>query len=483
VFKVGAGASVFTWWAARAFDWVIANGAAHNIRVISNSWGGGDGADYNANDPVNIMSKAAYDHGIVVVFAAGNSGGPNMLGSNAVSPYVVCVGAVDKSGAKASFTSTGRPGGDMTRDANGLYRPTVVAPGVDIIAPHSSTGVVMTDGIDTANPFYTHSDGTSMATPHVAGVVALMLQARPKLTPKNIIDILEGTATNLTKYERWQVGEGLVNAYAAVKAAEKGQIKFPPSSHGKTPLYTQLANSDWNGQVLPAGYTVIDQTNALASDTKVKVAQGTGALYAEIEWASATDSVYLQLLNPNGKLVEESAGLTDIGFVNFRSVVTTNPMAGTWTVRAIGRINTVTDYRGFWGTYKLTTKYQATSTTNLKTVTTAYSGTSNTSVDPVYDSQFFTITVAQGATRVGATLDWADTSSDLDLYLYDAGGRLVKSSTNGDVNHEALAVTTGTDPMMPAAGLPAGTWTLEVRGWLVTAPQPFNGTYSVTRPR
>jgi hypothetical protein len=371
----------------------------------------------------------------------------------------------------------------MTRDANGLYRPTVVAPGVDIIAPHSSTGVVMTDGIDTANPFYTHSDGTSMATPHVAGVVALMLQARPKLTPKNVIDILEGTATNLTKYERWQVGEGLVNAYAAVKAAEKGQVKFPPSTHGKVPQYTQLASADWNGQVLPAGYSVIDQTNALASDTKIKVAKGTGALYAEIEWASSTESIYLQLLNPSGKLVEESAGLTDIGFVNFRSVVTTNPVAGTWTVRVVGRINTVTDYRGFWGTYKLTTKYQAPSTTNLKTVTTPYTGTSNTSVDRVHDSQYFTITVPQGATRVGATLDWAETNSDLDLYLYDAAGRLVKSSTNGDVNHEELAVTTGTDPMMPAAGLPAGTWTLEVRGWLVAAPQPFDGTYSVTRPR
>ena len=482
MFRGGAGLNIFTWWAVRAFDWVIQNGKALNIRVISNSWGGGDGEDYDANDPVNIMSKAAYDHDIVVVFAAGNSGGPNMLGSNSVSPYVICVGAVDKSSAKASFTSTGRPGGDMTRDANGLYRPTVVAPGVDIIAPHSSTGAVMADGLDTSNPFYTHSDGTSMATPHVAGVVALMLQARPNLTAQNVIDILEGTATSLPSYERWQVGEGLVNAYAAVKAAVKGQVTFHPSTSGKTPQYTLLASADWNGQVLPAGYSVIDQTNALASDTPVNVAQGTDALYAEIEWASPNESIYLQLLDPSGKLVEESAGLTDIGFVNFRSVVTTSPVAGTWTVRVVGRINTLTDYRGYWGTYQLTTKYKAPSTTNLTTVTTAYSGTSNTSADAVHDSQYFTITVPTGATQVSAVLDWAETNYDLDLYLFDAAGRLVKSSTNGDINHEEVSVTTGTDPMMPAAGLPAGNWTLEVRGWLVVTPEAFAGTYSVTYP-
>ena len=81
MFRAGAGINIFSWWAVRAFDWVIQNGKANNIRVISNSWGGGDGEDYNADDPVNIMSKAAYDHNIVVVFAAGNSGGPNKLGS------------------------------------------------------------------------------------------------------------------------------------------------------------------------------------------------------------------------------------------------------------------------------------------------------------------------------------------------------------------------------------------------------------------
>ena len=482
MFRAGAGLNIFTWWAVRAFDWVIQNGPANNIRVVSNSWGGGDGADYDPDDPVNIITKASYDHNIVVVFAAGNSGGPNMLGSNSVSPYVICVGAVDKSFKKASFSSTGRPGGDMTRDANGLYRPTIMAPGVDIIAAHSSTGAVMAEGIDTSNPFYTHSDGTSMATPHVAGVVALMLQARPQLTAQNVIDIIEGTAGNLPDYERWQVGAGMLDAYAAVRAAEKGQTTFRPSTNGKTPVYNQVSSKDWTGQVLPAGYSVIGQTTTLASDTKVNVGSGVDALYAEIEWASPNESVYLQLLNPAGQVVEESAGLTDIGFVNFRTVVTTAPAAGTWTVRAIGRVNAVTDYRGFWGQYALNKPGKTTTPTNLVTTTTPYSGTVLTSADVVHDSQYVTFNVPTGATEVSAVLDWAETNYDMDLYLYDADGRLVDSSTNGDINHEDVSVTGGTDPMTAEPRSRPAPGSSRVRGWLVAAPEDFTGTYSVTSP-
>jgi serine protease AprX len=357
-----------------------------------------------------------------------------------------------------------------------------MAPGVDIVAARASLGVVMTEGVDTENPFYTHSDGTSMATPHVAGAVALMLEARPSLTAQNVIDIIEGTAVNMPDYEQWQVGPGFLDAYAAVRAAEKGQTTFRPSTNGKTPVYKLLSSKDWTGQVLPAGYSVIDQTNALASDTKVTVGTGVDALYAEIEWAQAAESVYLQLLNPAGQVVEESAGLTDIGFVNFRTVVTTKPVAGTWTVRAIGRVNTVTSYRGFWGTYQLNKPAKTTTPTNLVTTTSPYSGTVGTSVDAVHDSQYVTFNVPAGTTQVSAALDWAEANYDMDLFLYDSNGRLADSSTNGDINHEDVSVTSGTDPMIPSSGIPAGTWKLEIRGWLVAAPEAFTGTYSVTAP-
>jgi serine protease AprX len=483
VFKVGAGASVLVWWAARAFDWVIQNSATYNIRVISNSWGGGGGQDYNPDDSINILSKAAYDHGIVTVFSAGNGGGPNTIGRNAVSPYVVSVGAANKDFSKASFSSTGRPGGDMTRDANGLYRPTVTAPGVDINAAHSSMGAVMAQGLDPENPLYTTASGTSMSAPHVSGIVALMLEARPQLSAQNVIDILEGTAASMPDYEYWQVGAGFANALAAVKAAEKGQINFPPSTKGKTPAYQLLAGEDWAGTVLPGGYTLDGISDALADDTTVEVGSDVDALYAEIEWANEAESVYLFLYDPDGNEVESSAALTDIGSVRFRTVVTTNPDPGTWTIRVVGRVNAITDYRGFYGLYQETTKTgKPGKTPTLTTTTTPFEGEVLTSADVVHDSQYFTFNVPEGSTEVSTRIDWSDATWDIDLFLYDANGREAGSSTSGDQNWEEISVTGSTDPMVAGAGLPAGEWTVEVRGWLVVAPQPFTGSFSVTHP-
>ena len=75
-----------------------------------------------------------------------------------------------------------------------------------------------------------------------------------------------------------------------------------------------------------------------------------------------------------------------------------------------------------------------------------------------------------------------ETSYDIDLFLFDSNGRQAGSSTSGDRNWEEISVTGSTDPMVATAGIPAGEWTVEVRGWLVVAPEPFTGTFSVTHP-
>jgi hypothetical protein len=310
-----------------------------------------------------------------------------------------------------------------------------------------------------------------------------MLEARPQLSAQNVIDILEGTAADMPDYEYWQVGAGFVDAHAAVRAAEKGQVKFPPSTKGKTPAYQLLSSDDWTGTVLPGGYTLTGINDSLADDTTVEVDSDVDALYAEIEWANEAESVYLFLYDPQGNEVESSAALTDIGSVRFRTVVTTNPEPGTWTIRAVGRVNAVTDYRGFYGLYQETgTKKRTTKTPTLTTTTTAFEGEVLTSADVAYDSQYFTFNVPDGATEVSTRVDWADASTDIDLFLYDANGREAGLSTSGDRNFEEITVTESTDPMVADAGLPAGEWTVEVRGWLVVVPEPFTGTFSVTHP-
>lgn len=104
--------------------------------------------------------------------------------------------------------------------------PTIVAPGVDIISTRSTTNAASNGGandVDYIAPEhlarYTMISGTSMSTPHVAGIIALMLEANPNLTPLQVKAILEDTATNMAGRESWEVGAGHVNAYAAVSAA------------------------------------------------------------------------------------------------------------------------------------------------------------------------------------------------------------------------------------------------------------------------
>lgn len=476
-FKVGAGASVLTWWALRAWDWVYVHHEepAYNLRVVSNSWGGGGGSDYAPDDPVNVAAKLLYDEDVIVVFSAGNSGGPDKLGRNAVSPYVVSVGAVNKDFTKASFSSVGRPGGDMTRDENGLYRPTVMAPGVDIVAPRSSAGAVMTQGVQADNPFYTSASGTSMSAPHVSGIAALMLQARPQLSAQDVIDILEGTARDMPHYEAWEVGAGMVDALAAVKAAERGQTSFPPSTSGKTPAYVLREGSAFSGTVAPAGYALKAASDATIFKLPIEVGDGVEALYGEVGWARNVENLYLYLYDPSGKEVASSAGLLDVGSVNFRTAVVTNPVPGTWTLTVEGRVNTLTDFTGYWGAYDENVPKKQRQGAALTSSTVSFDGVSGPGADPASDHDYHTIEVPAGVQSVSVRIDWANPTMDLDLYVYDSTGREVGRSTAGGTDFEETTVVTG-DPM--GAGLEAGTWSVEVRGWLAVS-EPYAGSATV----
>ncbi|HVL89725.1 MAG TPA: S8 family serine peptidase [Actinomycetota bacterium] len=365
-FKTDVGAFLLSSWALASFDWVLANPQA-GIRVSSNSWGTMGPDDYDPANPINVTTKTMYDRGITVIFAAGNSGGPNTLNQYAKSPWVVSVAAGDKAGKLASFSSRGRIDDNWDRRTaqgtnTGIYRPTITAPGVSIEAAKSAQATLMATGTDPANPFYTTASGTSMAAPHVAGVAALMLQARPGLKPQHIIDILEGTATDMRSYELFEAGIGYLDAHAAVFAAEKGRVIFPPAVSGKTPTFTLASTTPFEGSVdTPNTWALARCKDDLGvlDHHLFEVAAGVGAIYAEIEWPSitalgetvTTDLLYLRIYAPDCTVVGESAALLDFGTVWFRSLVVTNPAPGTYTVGIYGRINTPTNYWGAFNTY------------------------------------------------------------------------------------------------------------------------------------
>lgn len=192
-----------------AAQWMLKPGGstANAPDVVNNSWGGGPGVDNWLRNVINAWRAAD----IVPVFAAGNYDGYGEAPAGSISnpanyPECIAVAAINSSNRKASWSCVGPSPYDSS-----LIKPEISAPGVSI---RSSVGSGYESGWS----------GTSMAAPHITGVIALMRQANPNLTVSEIENILKNTATPLTdtRYRNspnMGYGYGVVDALAAVEAA------------------------------------------------------------------------------------------------------------------------------------------------------------------------------------------------------------------------------------------------------------------------
>jgi len=160
-------------------EWTVEKRHIFNIRAASMSLGGPGAIEWTSSEEesVNRMGNEMMREGVALFIAAGNSAGPATIGTPGSAEDVITVGSLDKNTAIAVYSSQGPT-------EEGRVKPNIAFVGSNVMAPDYNTG----NG-------YTGKSGTSMATPGAAGLAALMYQANPDLSPFDIRNIMQETAT------------------------------------------------------------------------------------------------------------------------------------------------------------------------------------------------------------------------------------------------------------------------------------------------
>ncbi|MFD9939662.1 S8 family serine peptidase [Nonomuraea sp. NPDC059023] len=255
-------------------SWIIAGmeWAASKAGVVSMSLG--SPLPDSGSDPMSLaVDELSKKHNTLFVIAAGNAYNPGAIGSPGSAASALTVAAVDKADQRAPFSSQG----PLTL-TYGL-KPDISAPGVTINAARSSFA-------GGSGP-YVAMDGTSMATPHVAGAAAILRQRHPDWTWQQLKDTLMSSAKGLdnTPYEQ---GTGRLDVAAAVGAKVSATGSVPvalfdwPHEPGEAPLKRVITYR--NDGDAPATLNLTAQAPAKLSAPSVTVpAQGSATVELSVD--------------------------------------------------------------------------------------------------------------------------------------------------------------------------------------------------------
>jgi serine protease AprX len=224
---------------ARALDWLRWEGPGLGLRLVNLSLGGDPVADI-ARNPVDAAVGALVGRGVSVVVAAGNDGERRLVPPG-TAPLAITVGGLDDRNtfdheARALWHSS------YGETAGGLPKPELVAPSQWVVAPllpgtpvaseaaalfarraaSDATAEGRLSELKLVTPHYQHVEGTSFAAPTVAGVVACMLEANPKLPPARLKELLIASAHPVPGAPRERQGNGALDAGHAVRLALAG---------------------------------------------------------------------------------------------------------------------------------------------------------------------------------------------------------------------------------------------------------------------
>lgn len=290
-------------------------------RVLNLSLGGGGSCSTTTQNAI----AGARSRGTVVVVAAGNSNTDAGGFTPANCAGVVTVASVGRSGARAYYSNTGSV-------------VDVAAPGGDLSAG-SSGGVLSTLNSGSSAPGsdnYAWYQGTSMAAPHVAGTVALMLAKNPALTPDQVEAALKSSARAFPAACSG-CGSGLVDARAAVDAAGGTAPPPPPPPPPVTPTaVAEVENNNTLARAQPIGPNpaLVNATIGARSDTDYfRVTLGAGRTLAATLTPPASADYDLYAYNASGVQIASSRLLT--GQVDSVSVTHSGSSATTVYLRVV----------------------------------------------------------------------------------------------------------------------------------------------------
>ncbi|WP_266180426.1 S8 family serine peptidase [Dyella humicola] len=290
----------------------------HPAQIISMSLGGQ--ATCSASDVTAQAIAGAISRGTTVVVAAGNNGADTSGFTPSSCPGVIAVSSVGITGRRAFYSNFGN---DVT----------IAAPGGGIYANDAGGGQqidagfiwsTLNDGATTpGNPIYGKMAGTSQATPHVTGVVALMIGAvqaagLPALTPVQIQNALIVSARKFPITEDHPIGAGIVDAAAAVQAALNANTVAPAITLTSGVPATAAGNA--SDAITYSIYVPPGSTNFT-----LRTIGGTGdvSLYAKLGIPVA----------PNGANADFSSVKPN---TNNETIVQTSPAPGIWYVSVVG---------------------------------------------------------------------------------------------------------------------------------------------------
>ena len=172
----------------KGLEWAVQQGA----QIINMSFAG-------PRDPILEQAiRSLRDRGIILIAASGNAGAKSPPLFPAADPNVIAVSATDQDDKTYKNAVRGR-------------HVAIAAPGVDILVPAPEGGYQLTTG-------------TSVAAAHISGVVALMLERNPRLTPNDIRNILATSARKLPQ-GRNEIGAGLVDPVQAISKSGPKQAE------------------------------------------------------------------------------------------------------------------------------------------------------------------------------------------------------------------------------------------------------------------